>query len=58
VFPRFWFAGKDAIVTWQRNALRCMINSGDEKYHPLIVECTNHPELQEVAKWGCAKLGL
>lgn len=58
VFPRFWFAGKDAIVTWQRNALRCMINSGDEKYHPLIVECTNYPDLQEIAKWGCAKLGL
>jgi len=60
VYPRFWFAGKDALVTWQRNALRCMINSGDTKYHKLIQECNTHPEprIQEIAKWGCATLGL
>ena len=58
VHPRFWRAGKDGIVAWQRNALRCMINSSEEKYHKLILECVNRPELEEVARWGCAKLGI
>jgi len=60
IYPRFWFAGKDAVVTWRRNALRAMINSGDVKYHRLIQECRHHPEasLREMAKWGCVKLGL
>ncbi|MCL2378803.1 MAG: hypothetical protein FWC77_06730 [Defluviitaleaceae bacterium] len=55
VYPRFWFAGKDATLTWQCNALRCMINSGDARYRKLIQECSNHPEprIRGIARWGC-----
>jgi len=55
IYPRFWYAGKDAIVTWQCNALRCMINSGDARYQGLIRECASHPQarVREIARWGC-----
>jgi len=58
IYPRFWYAGKDAIVTWQCNALRCMINSGDVRYHELIRECTGHPQprIREIARWGVARI--
>jgi epoxyqueuosine reductase len=34
--PRFWYIDKDSLWLWKCNALRCMINSGDSKYHHLI----------------------
>ena len=55
VYPRFWYTGKDGLWQWKCNALRCMINSGDSKYHQLIKQCCNHADarLREIAQWGC-----
>jgi len=55
VFPRFWYTGKDGLWQWKCNALRCMINSGDSKYHQLIRQYCNHTDarLREIAEWGC-----
>jgi len=58
--PRFWYIGKENIWLWKCNALRAIINSGDEKHHPLIKKYSTHedPRLQAIAQWGCEKLGL
>lgn len=54
LYPRFWYARQDGLITWKRNALRAMINTNDEKYHPIIREALNHtdPVIRELAKWG------
>ena len=58
--PRFWYAGEDYLWLWKCNALRCMVNSGETKYHPLIKKnCENKDErISKTAKWGCTKLGI
>ena len=60
VNPRFWYAGKDGLLVWKRNALLDMINSGDKKYFPFIKKYSEHTDMQlrETALWGCDKLGL
>jgi len=52
--PRFWYAGEDSLWLWKCNALRCMINSGDSRYHSIIKEnCDNKNErIREIANWG------
>ena len=58
--PRFWYSGEENLWLWKCNALRCMINSGDSKYHTLIKQsCNNEDErISTTAKWGCKKLSL
>ena len=58
--PRFWYAGKENLWLWKCNVLRCMINSGDTKYHALIKQqCDNADErISNMAKWGCEKLKI
>jgi len=58
--PRFWYAGEENLWLWKCNALRCLINTGDKKYHALIKKNQNNPDkrIKEVAKWGCGKLGI
>jgi epoxyqueuosine reductase len=60
VNPRFWYAGKDGLWLWKHNALRCMVNSGDAKYHQLIKKYRDNGDerLKAVAEWGCKKLGI
>lgn len=60
VNPRFWYLGKDGMWLWKCNALRSMINSGDDKYHKIIKNCLEHEDerIREVAQWGCDKLGI
>ena len=52
VNPRFWYVGKDGLWLWKYNALRAMINSGEEKYHRIIEEYCNHEDsrLRELAR--------
>ena len=54
VNPRFWYIGEDALWKWKCNALRVMINAGDDKYYPLIEKyCTHEDErVREVAQEG------
>ena len=58
--PRFWYAGEDGAWLWRCNALRSMINSGDEKYHGLIKQCCAHEDerVKKTAQWGCRVLGI
>ena len=58
--PRFWYLGEKGQWLWKCNALRAMVNDGDEKYHHLIKKYSSHenPNIREVAQWGCKKLGL
>ena len=60
VNPRFWYVGEDGLWLWKCNALRVMINSGDEKYFPYIKKYSGCEDkrIAGVAKWGCDKLGL
>jgi len=60
VNPRFWYIGEAGLWLWKCNALRIMINAGDEKYHHFIKKYSNDddPRIQEVAQWGCEKLKL
>jgi len=60
IHPRFWYISKDSLWIWQCNALRCMINAGDEKYHSLIKGCLHHRDsrVREMALWGCLRLGI
>ena len=44
ILPRFGYAGKDGLWHWQYNALRAMINSGDEKYRTIIEKFRGHPD--------------
>ena len=57
--PRFWYIGEQGLWKWKCNALRVMINDGDEKYHPLIKKyCTHDDErIRDVAQKGWKKLG-
>jgi len=57
--PRFWYAGEEGLWQWKRNALRCMVNSGDAKYHEIIKQCCDHEDerLRKIAQWGCRQLG-
>jgi len=41
IYPRFWYAGKDGLWLWKANAMRLMINSGDEKYQKIIENAKN-----------------
>ena len=58
VYPRFWYMGKENLWLWKCNALRSMINSGDEKYHSIIKKCCEHTDVRvrEIAQWGINKL--
>jgi len=58
VNPRFWYIGKEGLWRWKCNALGSMINSGDEKYHPLIKKCRDHEDtrIRKVALFGREKL--
>jgi len=60
IYPRFWYTGKDGLWQWKCNALRCMINSRDNKYHNYIKQCCNHTDarLRKIAEWGCDKLDI
>lgn len=60
VNPRFPYISKDDIWRWRCNALRSMINSGNEEYHRIILEQREHEDerVREIAKWGCRVLGL
>lgn len=60
VNPRFWYMGEDKLWLWKCNALRSMINSGEEKYHALIKECLTHEDtrVRAMAQWGCGVLGI
>jgi len=58
--PRFWYIGEDGLWLWKCNALRMMINGGDAKYNPLIIEACKHEDarIKKVAEWGRRKLGI
>ena len=58
--PRFWYAGEDKLWLWKCNALRSMINSGEEKYHPLIKKACNDEDarIKKIAQWGLKRLNL
>ena len=58
--PRFHYSGKSSLWRWKCNALRHMINTGDERYHARIRACRTHvdPRVRKVAEWGCNKLEL
>ena len=55
IHPRFWYINKDSMWLWKCNALRCMINSGDSKYHDIIKKYCDHEDIRirETARWGC-----
>ena len=57
--PRFWYIDVDRIWLWKCNALRAMINSGDNKYIKLIKDaCSdNNEKVRRMALWACKKLG-
>jgi len=58
--PRFFAAGVGSLWMWKCNVLRSLANAGDEQYYDLIRKCTTHPDtrIQEIAQWGCDKLGI
>ena len=58
--PRFWYARDEGLWLWKFNALRAMINSGDEAYHDIIKRYCDHEDerLNEIARLGCKQLGL
>ncbi|MCL2425419.1 MAG: hypothetical protein FWD05_03670 [Oscillospiraceae bacterium] len=60
VNPRFWYAGEESLWLWKCNAIRCMVNSGDSKYHELIKQSCNNEDkrISEMAEWGCKKLRI
>ena len=57
---RFWYSGEEHLWLWKCNALRSMINSGDDKYHALIKKYCSYKDdrVSATAKWGCEKLGI
>lgn len=58
--PRFWYISKDRIWLWKCNAIRAMVNSGDNKYHQLIkAACDdNNDKIRTMALWACKRLGI
>ena len=58
--PRFWYIGEDGLWLWKCNALRVLINDGDQKYHHIIKKLSGHDDkrIREIAEWGCKKLGI
>ena len=58
IHPRFWYVGEEGLPLWKYNALRAMINSGEEKYHSYIKEYCSHenPHIRELATWGWNKV--
>jgi len=60
ILPRLNYLGKDGIWLLKCNALRSMINSGQEKYHKTIIKYRNDPDarISGMAGWGCARLGI
>jgi len=60
VNPRFWYAGEESLWLWKCNAIRCMVNTGESKYHELIKKHCDHEDerIRNMAKWGCKKLGI
>lgn len=60
VHPRFWYIGEDNLWFWKCNALRSLINAGDEKHHSLIKQfCNDEDErIRAIARWGCKKLAI
>jgi len=58
--PRFFAAGTGSLWLWKCNVLRSLINPGEERYYDLMREYTRHPDtrIQEIALWGCDKLGI
>ncbi|MCL2833202.1 MAG: hypothetical protein FWD78_08535 [Treponema sp.] len=60
VNPRFWYIGPQNIWKWKCIAIRCLVNSGDSKYHMLLKKYCDHEDarIRETAVWGCQKLGI
>ena len=61
LYPRYYYTGKEGLWLWKCNALRSMINSGDDKYHHIIKKCCDNPDkrIKEMAKWwGCKNLNI
>jgi epoxyqueuosine reductase len=58
--PRFWYIGQDGLWIWKCNALRAMVNSGDNKYHEYIKEAVEDrdPNIRNMGAWACQKLGI
>jgi len=58
--PRFFAAGTGSLWMWKCNVLRSLVNAGDECYSDLIRKSAMHldPRVQEIALWGCARLGI
>jgi epoxyqueuosine reductase len=58
VNPRFWYIGEEGLWKWKCNALRVLINEGDEKYHPLIKKYCDHEDerISQVAREGWEEL--
>ncbi|MCL2093643.1 MAG: hypothetical protein FWH12_05540 [Treponema sp.] len=58
--PRFSYIGKDNLWLWKWNALRAMINSGEQSYHSVISKYCEDPDerLKNLALWGKAVLEL
>ena len=58
--PRFFAAGTGSLWLWKCNVLRSLINTGDARYYTLIRAYATHPDtrVQEIARWGCDRLGI
>jgi len=58
--PRFFAAGVGSLWMWKCNVLRSLVNTGNERYYELIQKYATHPDarVQEIAQWGCCKLGI
>lgn len=60
IHPRFWYISKERIWLWKANAIRAMVNSGDNKYYELIkAACDdNNDKIKEMAVWACEQLEI
>ncbi len=58
--PRFWYIGQDGLWIWKCNALRSMVNGGDEKYQKYIKEAMTDSDhnIRNMAVWACQKLRI
>jgi len=58
--PRFFAAGEGSLWLWKCNVLRSLINAGEARYYDLIRKYKTYPDprVQEIALWGCEKLGI
>lgn len=58
--PRFWYTGKDKLWLWKCNAIRAMVNSGEDRYNQLIKDaCSDKDDrIHAMAVWACEQLGI